>query len=108
MSKNSRSKITIKQVKHIVSLARIRLNEEEIEKYREQLGSIIEYFDKLNEVDTKGINPTSQVTGLVNKLRKDEIKDYLTQDPALQNAPTREGGYFKTLAALPKKIKNSK
>lgn len=98
MRNKTKAKITEDEVKHIASLARIRLSKEEMKKFKKQLGSIIDYFDKLNEVKTKGVEPTSQVTGLVNKLRKDEIRDFLTQDHAMQNAPDREGGCFKTLS----------
>lgn len=98
MTKKAKAKITAKQVKHIANLARIKLNNDEVKKFQKQLADIIKYFDKLNEVDTKGIEPTSQVTGLVNKLRKDEIRNFLTQEHALQNAPDRKKGYFKTLS----------
>ncbi|MBN2015536.1 Asp-tRNA(Asn)/Glu-tRNA(Gln) amidotransferase subunit GatC [Candidatus Dojkabacteria bacterium] len=97
MSKNT---ITEKDVLHIASLARIKLSREEVKKFQKQLCDIVSYFNKLNEVDTKGIEPTSQVTGLVNKFRKDEARDFLTQENALKNAPDKTGGYFKTRAAL--------
>jgi aspartyl-tRNA(Asn)/glutamyl-tRNA(Gln) amidotransferase subunit C len=98
----AKNKITEKDVKHIASLARIKLSSKELKKFQKQFESIIGYFDKLNEVDTKGIEPTSQVTGLVNRLREDETRDFLTQEHALQNAPKKEKGYFKTKAALEK------
>jgi len=91
-------RISRKQVEYIASLAKIRLTPEEIDKYIEQLGSIIGYFDKLNEVDTEGIEPTSQVTGILNKLRKDEVKDFLLTKNALSNAPDSVDGYFRTLS----------
>lgn len=96
----NKTKITETEVKHIARLARIKLSDAEVEKFQEQLGSIIDYFDKLNEVDTEGVEPTSQVTGLVNKLREDEIRDFLTQDHAMQNAPDRDKGYFRTLSPM--------
>ena len=102
MTKKTKYKIPVEQVKHMASLARIKLTRDEIKKFQKQLESIIEYFDKLNEVNTKGVEPTSQVTGLVNKLRKDETRDFLSQDHALQNAPNKGRGYFKTLSPLKK------
>ena len=102
MRKKIKTKITKKEVKHIARLARIKLTTAEVKKFQKQLGSIIEYFDKLNEVDTKDVEPTSQVTGLVNKLRNDEIEDFLTPEHALQNAPNHKDGYFKTLSPLKK------
>lgn len=95
-----KSKITKKDVLHIAKLSNIELTDEEIEKFVKQFGDIVGYFDKLNEVDTKGVVPTSQVTGLVNKLRKDEARDFLTQENALKNAPDKARGFFKTKAAL--------
>ena len=103
MKKKSKIKITTEQVKHIASLARIKLSKEEVKKFRKQLESIIEYFDTLQEVDTEHVEETSQVTGLVNRMRKDEARDHLTQEHALQNAPSKEKGYFKTRSALGKK-----
>jgi aspartyl-tRNA(Asn)/glutamyl-tRNA(Gln) amidotransferase subunit C len=91
MARRESSKITEKEVRHIAYLARVKLTSAEIKK-----------FQKLKEVDTKGVEPTSQVTGLANKLRKDEIKDFLTQEHALQNAPAKERGYFRTLSPLKK------
>jgi aspartyl-tRNA(Asn)/glutamyl-tRNA(Gln) amidotransferase subunit C len=102
MPKKADKKITEKDVKHIASLARIELSKQEVKKFQKQLGDIVSYFDKLNEVDTKGVEPTSQVTGLTNKLRKDEARGFLTQEHALQNAPDKERGFFKTKAALEK------
>ena len=99
--KNSK-KITKKDVKHIADLARIDLSEEEVRKFQKQLRDIINYFDKLNEVDTKDIEPTSQVTGLKNKLRNDKMRDFLTQAHALQNAPDKKDGRFKTLSTIKK------
>ena len=100
--KGSKTKITKKQVKHIAHLARIKLTDKEIKKFQKQLGDIITYFDMLNEVDTEDVESTSQVTGLVNRIRKDEPRDFLTQKHALQNAPDKKDGYFKTLATLKK------
>jgi len=95
-------RITKKQVKHIASLAKIELTEEEIDKFRKQLGSIINYFDTLSEVDTEGVKQTSQVTGLVNKLRDDIARDFLESENALGNAPDKNDGYFRTRSPLNK------
>lgn len=99
MSKNIISK---KQVKHIAKLAKIKLSKEEIKKYQKELGDIISYFEKLNEVDTKGVEIMGQSTGLKNKIRKDDAKEFLSQENALKNAPKKEGSYFKTLSPLDK------
>ncbi len=60
------------QVKHIAKLAKLDLNEGEVKKFAGQLSSILEYIDILNEVDTEGTEPTSQVTGLTNVTEGDD------------------------------------
>lgn len=99
-------RIDKKQIKHIASLAKLHLSQEEIEKFQVQLTDIIKYFDKLNEVDTEGVEPTSQVTGLKNKLRKDEIIHFLKQEKALQNASSIKGGFIKTKLSVHKDEKS--
>lgn len=65
--------LTREQVLKIAKLARLGITDAEVEKYQVQLSGIISYIDKLNEVNTDGIEPTSQVTGLLNCFRTDEI-----------------------------------
>jgi aspartyl-tRNA(Asn)/glutamyl-tRNA(Gln) amidotransferase subunit C len=81
-------------VKHIAKLARIKLSENDVKKFQEQFVQIISYFDRLNEVDTKNVEPTSQVTGLVNKLREDKVKGSLETKESLKDAPKKNGNYF--------------
>ncbi len=66
--------LTPEQVRHVAKLARLRLSEAEVEKFSTQLSSILDYVVILNEVDTEGVAPTSQVTGLENVTRKDEVR----------------------------------
>ncbi len=65
--------LTREQVLKIAKLARLGITDAEVEKYQVQLSGIISYIDKLNEVNTDGVEPTAQVTGLLNCFRKDEI-----------------------------------
>ena len=65
--------LTTEEVKHIARLARLRLSEEEVQKYAKQLSSILEYMEMLKEVDTKNIKPIAQITGLNNIKRADEV-----------------------------------
>jgi len=69
------SQITTKDVEHIAGLARIKLSEKEKEKMAEELGAILGYIDKLQEVNTDGVEPIAHITGLENVLRKDEINE---------------------------------
>lgn len=67
-------KLTRDQVEHVAKLARLGLSEKEIEKFQTQLSGILDYVELLNEVDTEGVEPTAQVTGLTNVKRKDEVE----------------------------------
>ncbi|MEI8230351.1 MAG: Asp-tRNA(Asn)/Glu-tRNA(Gln) amidotransferase subunit GatC [Candidatus Peregrinibacteria bacterium] len=61
------------QVRHIAKLARLEISDAEVEKYSRELSSILSYIEKLKEVDTTGVEPTAQVTGLTNAFREDVI-----------------------------------
>jgi len=63
-------------IKHIAQLSRIKLTEAEEKQFGEQLGSILQYIEKLKEVDTNKIAETAQVSGLVDVLRADEVNDW--------------------------------
>lgn len=88
-------KITMQEVEHVARLARLELNEKEKEKMRAQLDSILSYIDKLNELDTSGIEPTSHVLPLTNVFREDEVRPSLSQEGALANAPDRHELLFR-------------
>ncbi|MFA5023502.1 MAG: Asp-tRNA(Asn)/Glu-tRNA(Gln) amidotransferase subunit GatC [Patescibacteria group bacterium] len=68
--------ITREDIKHIAELARLKLTPAEEEKFGSQLGSILEYINKLNKVNTKKTKATAQVSGLSDVLRSDEVKDW--------------------------------
>lgn len=89
-------KLTIEQVKKVAKLANLPLTPEEEEKYSEQLSAILEYFEKLNEVDTADVEPTFNVTGQSNVMREDETAGCLSQEEALQNAPKKKNNMFET------------
>lgn len=88
-------KITMQEVEHVARLARLELNEKEKEKMRAQLDSILSYIDKLNELDTSGVEPTSHVLPLTNVFREDEVRPSLSQEEALANAPDRHDLLFR-------------
>lgn len=71
------------EVKDIAKLARLGLDEAQVEKFSKQLSDILEYVELLNEVDTENVPPTSQVTGLMNVTRKDEVEVVCTKDELL-------------------------
>ena len=88
-------KITMQEVEHVARLARLELNEQEKETMRVQLDSILSYIDKLNELDTLGIEPTSHVLPMTNVYREDEVQPSLSQEEALANAPDRHDLFFR-------------
>ena len=83
---------------HIAKLANLPLSSEEKSKFEKQLEETIKYVEELENVNTKGIEPTSQVTGLENVTREDSAKPSLTQDDALSNTKTAYNGFFKVNA----------
>lgn len=90
-------KITRKDVDYVARLARLKLTDEEKEKFTLQLESIISYIDQLKELDTSDIQPTSHVLELKNAWREDNVlksSGELLED-ILKNAPDREGNFFK-------------
>ena len=91
-------KITEKEVRYVAALANLQLEEGEIAKLQADLESILEHFDKLNEADTRGVEPMAQVlfdSGETAALRADEIVAPLGNEAALANAAQKSGGYFK-------------
>lgn len=84
------SDVPREEVQHVAELARIDLDEEDIDRFTEQFADILEYFDTLDEVPEVESPPD-----LVNVLRDDEEWECLTPAEALENAPETEDGYFK-------------
>ena len=82
-------KITKKEVEHVALLARLKFSEEEKETFVKQLSGILGYVEKLNEVDTSNIEPTSHVIKMQNVFRDDVVTDSLPREKALSNAPDK-------------------
>jgi aspartyl-tRNA(Asn)/glutamyl-tRNA(Gln) amidotransferase subunit C len=93
-------KLSRKEVEHPALLARLGLSEAELERFREQLSSILENFEVLQQVDTSEVSPTAHSIALQNVLREDEVKPSLPTDEVLGNAPNQEEGCFKVRAVL--------
>ena len=88
-------KIKSNDVEKIANLARLDLREGEAVSYGTQLSNILGYIEKLNELDTGDIAPTSHVGGLKNVTRPDEIEKPLSNDEALSNAPDPSNGFYR-------------
>ena len=95
-------KLSIEEVEHIAELARLRLSDAEKEKYSEQLSNILGYIEKLQSVDTTSVEPTSQVTGLINVMREDVVIESGIPDELVTCAPDSGEGYVK----IPKIFEN--
>lgn len=87
-------------ITHIAKLANLPLTDSEKNKLEKQLEETAEYVKEMDGVDTKGVEPTSQVTGLENVTREDVVKPSLTQDEALKNAKSIYKGFFKVKGIL--------
>ena len=92
--------ITIKDVEHVANLARLDLSEDEKSKFAEQLNAILKYAEKLNELDTEDVPPTSHVLPIANVMREDEKRPSMPVEKVMANAPDEEDGMFRVPAVL--------
>ncbi len=90
-------------VDKLANLARLEFNAEEKEEIKKDLQKMIGFIDKLNELDTTGVEPLLHMSDNVNILREDEITGMISQEEALKNAPFHDEQFFK----VPKVIKNN-
>lgn len=86
--------LTKEDVLHIAKLSRIKLNEQEVEKFQSQLSAVLKYIDKLNEIDTSDINPTINTTGIIDRMREDRENRSFSQQEALSNSESTHNGFF--------------
>lgn len=96
-------KVDHNTVDKIANLARLEIKEEDKEAMIKDMNRILEFMDKLNEIDTKNVEPLIYMTDDANPLRKDVIKNEITRADALQNAPKQDGKYFKVAKVITKK-----
>ena len=89
------TKITSEEVKKVAHLARLELNENEIQKHAQQLEKILGYIKQLEKINTENIPCTTRAIEVVNVLRKDEKKNYKNSEELLDLAPSREDSFFK-------------
>ena len=92
--------ITKDNVLHVAGLARLELSEGEVEKYEAELNDVLKFMDKLNELDTQGIEPTAHVLEINNVFREDIVEESFEVEDILSNAPDREDDYFKVPSIL--------
>jgi aspartyl-tRNA(Asn)/glutamyl-tRNA(Gln) amidotransferase subunit C len=96
-----KEKLDQEDIKHVVKLSNLPLNEGEIAKFTKQLSEVIDYnVQELRKVSTDNVEPITNITGLVDVFREDETEPGLTQEEALQNTKERYNGFFKVKAIL--------
>ena len=88
-------KIDQNQVRKVAKLSRLDLTEAEVEEFTGQLSAILEYVEKMNELDTAGVEPLAHCLPVSNVLREDSAKESLGTEKVLANAPQRDGEFFK-------------
>ena len=88
------SKITRDEVRHVALLARLELSQSEEELMTGQMNTILEYMDKLNELDTKEVEATTHAIELRNVFRQDQVQPSLDREDSLANAPGADGVNF--------------
>lgn len=89
-------------VDHIANLARLEFENESKDEMVKDMNNIVSFVEKLNELDTTGVEPLIYLTDEVNILREDEVKQDITQKEALMNAPKKDSDYFKVPKVLKK------
>jgi len=82
------------QVLHVAKLARLRLDDDEVEKMAAELTHVLDHIEKIRELDLENVPPTSHVVDVVNVMRTDEPWPCLTQEEALDQAPEPVNGFF--------------
>lgn len=87
-------KLTRKDIEHVAHLARLNLSEEELEKMTSQLDTILRYVEKLEELNTENIEPTTHAFSVSNAFREDIPRDSLEQEEALANSPEKNNESF--------------
>ena len=88
-------KLDKSQVRKVARLSRLELTEAEVEKFTGQLSAILDYVEKMNELDTENIEPLAHCLPISNVFRPDRVEESLGTEKALVNAPQRDGNFFK-------------
>ncbi len=87
-------KITKEEVLHVARLARLHIDAADVDRFAEQIGTILDYVDTLKRVDTTGVAATSHAITLTNAFREDAVQVHLDQATSLDNAPEKDDGAF--------------
>jgi len=88
------------EVKHIAALARVGVDESEIEKFSKDLSSILDWIKELETADVTGVEPTAHITGLVNRMREDTAWEFENKKDIVELFPEEKNGYDKVKSVL--------
>lgn len=95
------AELTKEDILKLARLSRLKLSDAEVGEFQKEISEILGYVQMLEKVDTSGLKPTYQVTGLKNSTRPDKVIDYgMTQDHLLKNLPARDRNYIKVKRML--------
>ncbi|MHC4664590.1 MAG: Asp-tRNA(Asn)/Glu-tRNA(Gln) amidotransferase subunit GatC [Planctomycetota bacterium] len=89
------TRIDAEQVRRVAKLSRLELTEAEVEEFSGQLNAILEYMEKMNELDTSSVEPLAHCLPVSNVFREDVARESLGTEKALANAPDKDGEFFK-------------
>ena len=89
--------ITKEQVEHMANLAKLKFSEEEMDGFTHKFSEVLSYVEKLNEVNTEGVEPAYGVNNHIQVLREDVVQEGLSREEVLQNTKENQYGYFKLL-----------
>lgn len=89
-----------REIKHVATLARLEISESEETKFTEQLGSVLDYFDKLDSAETGDSKPIEQINNMENIVIEDTIREKYDRNEMLANAPEKEDGFIKVKAVF--------
>ena len=87
--------IRVEEIRKVAELARLELSPDEEKRLAEQLDKILQYVEKLKEIETSGVEPLAHVGEIVNGFREDAVLSQPSADALLYNAPAREKNFFK-------------
>ena len=84
--------VSKEDVKHIAKLSKLNLTQEELEKYTNELSSIVDFANELSNISVEGIKPTAHILDIKNVFRKDEVQPSYDREEILKNAPSKDAG----------------
>ena len=84
--------VSKEDVKHIAKLSKLNLTEKELEKYTNELSSIVDFANELSNISVEGIKPTAHILDIKNVFRKDEVQPSYDREEILKNAPSKDAG----------------